>query len=225
MRKIDRLFEIIQFLRGQRLRTAHAISEKLGVSVRTVYRDIQGLIASGIPIEGERGIGYIIRQPIELPPLHFTSLELQAIQLGIEMVKAVADNEVSSAAHEAALKIKDVLPSKSHEYSPIAHIFFQSNEGTRQTLAKLRIALDEKHKAILHYMNEQENKTTRIVRPLGMEYWGKVWTLTTWCELREDFRVFRIDRIVSCEITNDTFKSENGKTYQDYLAKFTHCHK
>ena len=91
MRKIDRLFEIVQMLRGQRLRTAEFIADKLGVSVRTVYRDIQGLMASGVAIEGERGVGYMIIQSIELPPLSFTPLELQAVKLGIEMVCAAAD--------------------------------------------------------------------------------------------------------------------------------------
>jgi len=225
MRKIDRLFEIIQLLRGQRLRTAEFISEQLGVSVRTVYRDIHGLIASGVPIEGERGIGYIIRQSIELPPLHFTPLELQAIQLGITMVKAVADHDVAAAAKEVALKIQDALPTKDRgkTYAPIAHIYFESDAKTRDVLAKLRGALDEKNKVVINYTNEVKKKSSRTIRPLGLEYWGKVWTLTAWCELRDDFRVFRIDRIKSCEITGDVFKNETGKTYRDYLANFSKC--
>lgn len=225
MRKIDRLFEIIQLLRGQRLRTAEFISEKLGVSVRTVYRDIHGLIASGVPIEGERGIGYVIRQSIELPPLHFTPLELQAIQLGINMVKAVADQEVVAAAQEVALKIQDALPTKDRDrtHSPIAHIHFESDANTRDMLAKLRGALDEKNKIAISYINEVKKKSSRTLRPLGLEYWGKVWTLTAWCELRNDFRVFRVDRIKSCEVTKDVFKNESGKTYRDYLANLSEC--
>lgn len=222
MRKIDRLFEIIQLLRGQRLCTADFISEKIGVSVRTVYRDIQSLIASGVPIEGERGIGYVIRQPIELPPLHFSPLELKAIQLGIDMVKAVADHDVAAAAREVALKIQDALPTKDRgkNHRPIAHIYFESDLHTRGTLAKLRRALDENYILEISYKNEATAESFRTVKPLGIEYWGKVWTLAAWCELRNDFRVFRIDRIISCEITRDAFKSEAGKTYRDYLANF-----
>lgn len=220
MRKIDRLFEIIQLLRGQRLQTAEFISEKLGVSVRTVYRDIHGLMASGVPIEGERGIGYVIRQSIELPPLHFTPLELQAIQLGINMVKAAADHDVAAAAKEVALKIQDALPAKDRGkiYAPIAHIYFESDANTRDVLAKLRRALDEKSKLNIIYTNELKKKSSRTVRPLGLEYWGKVWTLTAWCELRNDFRAFRVDKITSCEMTGELFKTETGKTYRDYLA-------
>jgi predicted DNA-binding transcriptional regulator YafY len=220
MRKVDRLFVIIQLLRGQRLQTAEFISEKLGVSVRTVYRDIHGLIASGIPIEGERGIGYVIRQSIELPPLHFSPLELQAIQLGINMVKAVADHDVAAAAKEVAIKIQDALPAKERgkTFAPLAHIYFESDTQTRDVLAKLRCALDEKNKLKIIYTNKVKKKSSRIVRPLGLEYWGKVWTLTAWCECRDEFRVFRVDKISFCEITGDVFKTETGKTYRDYLA-------
>lgn len=101
MRKVDRLFEIIQLLRGKRLRTAGFIAAELGVSQRTIYRDIAGLMASGIPIEGERGVGYLISQPIELPPLHFTPLELKSLRLGVDMVKAISDIELAAAAEEA----------------------------------------------------------------------------------------------------------------------------
>lgn len=221
MRKVDRLFEIIQFLRGQRLRTAEYISEQLGVSVRTVYRDIQGLIASGVPIEGERGIGYVVRQPIELPPLHFTPLELRAIQLGMNMVRAIADQEVAAAAKEVELKIRDVLPdtSRSTTHPPIAHLYFQSNPKTLRHLPILRKSLEAKQIVAISYCNEADAASKRCVRPLGLEYWGKFWTLTAWCELRKDFRVFRLDRISKCEVLERHFKSEKGKTYQDYLKQ------
>ena len=225
MRKIDRLFEIVQLLRGKRLRTADFIAGELGVSVRTIYRDIQGLIASGVPIEGERGVGYIIRHPIELPPLRFTSLELKALQLGIKMVSAVADKEIASAANEASIKIMDALPYPgSGDDIPVAHIYFESDEHTRENLAISRDAINEKQKLHLHYLDEDKNSSERIIRPLGIEYWGKVWTLTAWCELRDDFRVFRVDRIENCCTIDDYFKNESGKTYQDYLNKFKASH-
>lgn len=218
MRKIDRLFEIIQLLRGKRLRTASFIAEELGVSVRTIYRDIQGLMASGVPIEGEPGVGYIIRQSIELPPLKFTPMELKALHLGIKMVSAIADQEIASAAHEASIKILDALPNATFGEDPsIAHIYFESDGKTRGFLALLRDALSEQLKINLDYTDENKTKSQRSIRPLGLEYWGKVWTLTSWCELRQDFRVFRIDRINECTLTDVKFKNEQGKTYQDYL--------
>lgn len=226
MRKIDRLFEIVQLLRGQRLRTAEFISEKLGVSVRTVYRDIHGLMASGVPIEGERGIGYVIRQSIELPPLHFTPLELQAIQLGINMVKAVADHDVAAAAKEVALKIQDALPTKDRgkTYAPLARIYFESDPKTLEYLPTLRHSLEKKQVVQLQYRNEKGKATSRQIWPLGLEYWGKCWTLTAWCELRKDFRVFRLDRISKCETIDRCFKAEKGKTYQDYLKQLEEQH-
>lgn len=220
MRKIDRLFEIIQLLRGKRLRTAGFIAEELGVSVRTIYRDIQGLMASGVPIEGEPGVGYIIRQSIELPPLKFTPMELKALHLGIQMVSAIADQDIASAAHEASIKILDALPTASFgEDASTAHIYFESDGKTRTSLALLRDALSEQLTIYLDYTDEDKVKSQRSVRPLGLEYWGKVWTLTGWCELRQDFRVFRIDRINECILTDVKFKNEKGKTYQDYLSR------
>ena len=220
MRKVDRLFEIVQLLRGKRLRTAQFIADELGVSVRTIYRDIQGLMASGVPIEGEAGIGYVIRQSIELPPLKFTPLELQALQLGIKMVAASADEEIANAAHEASIKILDTLSSAQLAHNdPIAHVYFESDIKTRESLTILRDALSEKLKIYLRYCDEKRTMSERIIRPLGLEYWGKVWTVTSWCELRNDFRVFRLDRIERCKLTDKKFCNEKGKTYQDYLKK------
>ncbi|WP_343562513.1 helix-turn-helix transcriptional regulator [Kiloniella sp. b19] len=220
MRKIDRLFEIVQLLRGRRLRTAGFIADELGVSVRTVYRDIQGLMASGVPIEGERGIGYMIRQPIEMPPLHLTELELKAVQLGIEMVVASSDPEIAKAAQEARIKIRETLPfRRSEQESPIAYVYFKSNEKARDSLADIRIAIEEQRKLSLHYSNEKKQKSHRIIRPLGLEYWGQVWTVTAWCELRDGFRVFRVDRIEEHSLMDETFTIEKGKSYQDYLEQ------
>lgn len=225
MRKIDRQFEIIQMLRGKRLRTAEYIADELGISVRTVYRDIQGLIGSKIPIEGERGVGYVIRQSIEIPPMHFKPLELRAIELGINLVKTLADKQLSEAAEEVLVKIKDALPTyiKDKNYEPIVHIYYKSDDVARTLLSKFRTALDEKRKILVHYTNEKNENSSRIIRPLGIEYWGKVFTLTSWCELKEDFRVFRIDRIKFCEITGDNFENEQGKSYKDYIQKINQC--
>lgn len=220
MRKVDRLFEIVKLLRGKRLRTAAFIADELGVSVRTIYRDMKGLMASGVPIEGEAGTGYIIRQSLELPPLKFKPLELKALQLGIKMVAATADEDIAHAANEAAIKILDALPNtRSVDDAPIAHIYFESDVQTRESLALFRDALKDKVKIDLCYSDEKSIKSKRIIRPLGLEYWGKIWTLTSWCELRDDFRVFRVDRVEECKLTGKKFKNENGKTYQDYLKK------
>lgn len=220
MRKVDRLFEILQFLRGRRLRTAGFLAKELGVSLRTVYRDIQGLMASGVPIEGEPGVGYVLRQPIELPPLKFTPLELKALQLGVKMVEASADEEMVHAVKEASIKILDALPQAAlRKEAPTTHVYFEIAMKTRENLALLRDAISDKTKVFLRYSDAEEKRSKRTVRPLGLEYWGKVWTLTAWCELREDFRVFRVDRIHACRLTDKKFGDEKGKSYQDYLNR------
>lgn len=220
MRKLDRLFEIVQLLRGKRLRTAKYIAEKLEISVRTVYRDINSLVASGVPIEGERGVGYVIFQSLEIPPLKFTELEYKALEFGIKMVGALADENLFSAANEAFIKIKDALSTNvSEKIDPIAYIYFQIDEETRKNIGILRDGIKGNFKTQITYSNEGGKITERLIRPLGIECWGKIWTITSWCELRDDFRVFRIDRIRNCNITKNLFKSEKGQTYQDYLNK------
>ena len=132
MRKVDSLFEILHLLRGRRLRTAAFVADELSVSVRTIYSDIQGLMASGVPIEGKPGIGYIIRQSLELPPLKFTPLELKALQLGIKMVSSTADDEIANAANEASIKILDVFSStQPNSESPLSYVYFESDTKTR----------------------------------------------------------------------------------------------
>ncbi|MBL1421741.1 MAG: YafY family transcriptional regulator [Alphaproteobacteria bacterium] len=219
MRKIDRLFEIVQLLRGRRLRTAQYLAGQIGVSTRTIYRDIQGLTASGVPIEGERGVGYLIQQPIELPPLHFTPLELQTIKFGLDFAKAAADPEMENAAQEVLLKINDVLPMSVLEENamPLMRVYFKTSDKDKAIISKIRLAMVERFKLKLDYVNADDESSQRVVRPLGLEYWGKIWTLTTWCELRDDFRVFRLDRILNCDILDEVFAAERGKKFEDYL--------
>lgn len=219
MRKVDRLFEIIQLLRGKRLRTAEFIAGELGVSQRTIYRDIAGLMASGVPIEGERGVGYLINQPIEIPPLHFLPLELKALQMGADLVKAVADHELAQAAEEAAIKIADALPGERMHIrvNSAANIRVWNEEDTKQTLGTVRNAIDKREKVKLDYRDKSEKVSSRIIWPLGLEYWGRVWTVSAWCEKRVAFRSFRIDQIVSCDLVYENFPHEPGKTYQDFV--------
>lgn len=221
MRKVDRLFEIVQLLRGRRLRTAEFMASELGVSVRTIYRDIAGLMASGIPIEGERGVGYLISQPIEMPPLRFTSLELKALKLGADLVQAIADKEIAAAAVEASHKIADALPENRNIglQSGEVNVFFKSAENLRERLLFLRNAIDDQEKLSIEYMDKREENSKRIIRPLGLEYWSTSWTCSAWCELRDDFRIFRIDRISNYQHSGEKFVNEPGKTYQDLLKR------
>lgn len=222
MRRTDRLFEILQLFRGGRLLRGCDIAQLLEVSLRTIYRDIDTLVASGIPIEGERGVGYILREPIFLPPLTLNTSELEALHLGMEIVRQTSDLQLASAAKSLMQKIDAVLPSdrQGRDYLGKLSVYTELENDTLRYLAAIRKAIAEFRVLDIHYTRLDEAETSRHIRPLHVEYWGNVWTCTAWCELKADFRVFRIDRIKECEETDITFHNEAGKMFSDYLASF-----
>lgn len=220
MRRTDRLFDIIQILRDGKLYRAQDIAERLEVSTRTIYRDMDTLTASGIPVEGERGVGYMITQAISLPPLTLTSAELEALNLGLAIVGQAADDTLKIAADTLADKIDAVLPAQTiAEADAWKFAVYPFADPTRNLthMPLLRSAVKARQKVRLTYTSRQGAVTSRVIRPLHMEYWGRVWTLTSWCELRADFRVFRLDLIESAEALPDLFVDEAGKTLADYV--------
>ena len=222
MRRADRLFEIVQVLRGARLRTAQEIADKLEVSVRTVYRDIDALVATGVPIEGERGVGYVLRGTLLLPPLAFSQAELEALALGARFVEAWADPELAAAVSEALVKIDAVLPEsrRGEIWRDAVNVKSPALITASNTqLALFRKAIRQRHKMQLNYRSASEAMTARTVRPLAIEAWGHAWTATAWCELREDFRMFRLDRVIGATILDEIFRPEKGKTLADYLKR------
>lgn len=222
MRRTDRLFELIQILRDGRLHRGSDMAERLGVSLRTIYRDMDTLIASGIPVEGERGLGYMMTAPITLPPLNLTLTELEALHLGLAVVNKAADDELKTAAKSLSDKVDAVLPEeRSAPASGWGFAVYPFAEAARGFvhMAPLRASIRSRRKIDITYAAPDSVVTARRVRPLQMEYWGRVWTLTSWCELRDDFRVFRVDRIKTLDVSFDTFEEEPGKTLTDYLER------
>ncbi|MCD7059936.1 helix-turn-helix transcriptional regulator [Pelagibacterium xiamenense] len=217
MRRADRLFELLQLLRGGRLRTAEQLADALEVSSRTVYRDIADLQAQGVPIDGERGVGYLLRDEYFLPPLALTPLEFEALDLGVRMVRANADAALAGAADELLVKIGAVAKGAIALGGMSVFATANSREA-RVVLARLRAAVTGRHRLAVAYEDAGGAKTRRVVRPLGLEFWGHVWTLTAWCELRADFRVFRCDRIIEAE-PGAPFREEQGKTLEDFVAQ------
>lgn len=221
MRRTDRLFELIQLLRDGRLHRGKDLAEALGVSLRTLYRDMDTLIASGIPVEGERGLGYMMTAPITLPPLNLTLTELEALHLGLAVVSKAADEELQKAAASLSDKVDAVLPEdRSAPASGWGFAVYPFAEAARGFvhMAPIRAAIRSRRKLEIGYASlEDGTETIRVIRPLQMEYWGRVWTLTAWCELRNDFRVFRVDRIQTLDVLLDEFEEEPGKTLADYL--------
>ncbi|MEM9684865.1 MAG: YafY family protein [Pseudomonadota bacterium] len=220
MRRTDRLFELLQLFRGGRLRRGIDLADRLGVSLRTVYRDIETLIGSGVPIEGERGIGYILREPIFLPPLSLSPVELEALHLGMAMVEKSSDGELADAAKNLLIKVDSVLPSdRPRTGHPWGFAVYNADNPPDQfaMLTILRPAVRERNKVAISYTRLDGPRSKRTIRPLQVEYWGQVWTCTAWCELRQDFRVFRVDRIAECRPTGDRFSVEPGKRLADYF--------
>ena len=222
MRRTDRLFELIQILRDGRLHRGVDLAERLEVSLRTIYRDMDTLIASGIPVEGERGLGYMMTAPITLPPLNLSLTELEALHLGLAVVAKAADDELKDAAKTLSEKVDAVLPEdRSAPASGWGFAVYPFAEAARGFIhmSPLRAAIRSRRKVKITYAAPDKPESTRVLRPLQMEYWGRVWTLTSWCELREDFRVFRVDRIQTLDILFDTFDEEAGKSLADYLEQ------
>lgn len=221
MRRADRLFQIVQFLRGGRLTTAAKLAETLEVSERTIYRDISDLIGSGVPIEGEAGVGYVMRAGYDVPPLMFTKAEVAALVAGVRMVRSWGGLELAKAAEEARVKIESVLPQSLQ--SSAARVPIHSIDRTgpttqdRALLDTLEAAIDASRLITFEYQDKDAQMSSRQVRPLGLYFWGKTWTLASWCTLRADFRSFRIDRIKTVE-TGAPFRPERGKTLSDFYA-------
>lgn len=219
LRRTDRLFDLIQILRDGRLHRAQDMAGALDVSVRTIYRDMDTLVASGAPVQGARGVGYRITAAISLPPLTLTAPELEALNLGMAIVAEAADPALKSAAQSLADKIDAVLPERTvanaDKWKFAVYPFADAVRGFAQ-MPTLRAAIRARQKLRLTYHSKGDRITTRTIRPLHMEYWGRVWTLTAWCEVRDAFRVFRVDLIQSAEALPEMFVDEPGKTLADY---------
>ncbi|MBO9410540.1 MULTISPECIES: YafY family protein [unclassified Ruegeria] len=222
MRRTDRLFDIIQILRDGKLHRAQDIADRLEVSVRTIYRDMDTLVASGVPVEGERGVGYMVREQITLPPVNLTPAELEALNLGMAIVAQAADPELKAAAETLADKIDAVLPTQvvaeADTWKFAVYPFADAARGLAH-MAPIRAAIKSRQKLHLNYRRIDGLLTERTIRPLHMEYWGRVWTLTAWCELRDSFRVFRIDLIEAIRPLPELFIDEPGKRLSDFDPK------
>jgi predicted DNA-binding transcriptional regulator YafY len=218
MRRADRLFQLVQLVRGRRLTTADFLAGRLQVSVRTVYRDIADLQAQGVPLEGEAGVGYRMRAGFDLPPLMFTREEAQALVASVRLARPRLDTTLTAQAEMALAKIIGVLPPAVRAAAESLTLFTASaglDGATRDRLTVLREATEQRRRLRLDYLDLQGQASTRVVRPLGCFYWDAVWTLAAWCELRQGFRSFRVDRIRGLTVLDDTFRDEPGKTLAD----------
>lgn len=226
MRRADRLFEIVQRLRGGRLVTARALAEALEVSVRTIYRDVADLQASGVPIDGAAGVGYLLRPGYHLPPLMFRPTEIEALIVGARMVKAWGGRILAEAANEALVRIAAVVPPERMQRAERVPIFatgLRFQESERTNLDRFAKGIEQRLKTRFAYRDSDGTASERKVWPLALHFWGQVWTLAAWCELRDDFRTFRIDRAEWVMVSEETYPQVPGRTLQDYLARVGDC--
>ncbi|MEL6586438.1 MAG: YafY family protein [Pseudomonadota bacterium] len=199
MRRADRLLRIIDILRSGRLITAAQMAETLEVSPRTVYRDIADLMANRVPIEGEAGLGYVMRNGYDLPPLMFSSDEVVALVGGARLIRAWGGVSMAKAADAALDKIAAVLPDSEAARAGSVHIHAFRPDTLDRSVAEridqIEAATEAACFLTFQYSDSAGAMTERTVRALGLWFWGKVWTMIAWCELRQDFRMFRVDRM------------------------------
>jgi predicted DNA-binding transcriptional regulator YafY len=224
MRRADRLFQIVEFFRRSKrsVVTAARLADNLGVSERTIYRDLADLVRSGVPIRGEAGVGYALDRGFNVPPLMFGVDEIEALVLGARMVAAYSDSDLVNAAESALGKIEVVLPAHlktrlagSRLFSPRFHL----SPPPRELLVCLRRAIDTRHHVRFAYQRQDGDRSERTVRPMCLSFFAPRWMLSAWCELRNEFRNFRLDRISDLRMCETSFEEEPGKSLEDFMRQ------
>ena len=220
MRRADRLFQIVSLLRQRRFVTAAWLATRLEVSERTIYRDVRDLTGSGVPIEGEAGVGYRLGKDFDLPPMMFNVDEIEALVFGARMVEAWGDDDLRQAARSVLDKTESVLPPKQRPRIRDTALFalsFRVPERAREVLGPIRRAVSARRKLELSYADAEGELSERVVCPLGLYFWGTTWTLGAWCELRTDYRNFRLDRIAELGVLDACFEQVAPVTLEAYL--------
>lgn len=215
MKRSDRLYALIQILKDGQLHRAEDMARQLKVSIRTIYRDMDTLVDSGIPVEGERGVGYSARAAITLPPLNLTETELEALHLGLAAVGSGVDGDLKDAAESLSAKIDAVLPEDRHgapkSFGFAIYPFSDAAFGFRH-LQTLRAAVRNRQMLRIIMQDDQ----SRDVRPLKLDYWGRVWTCLVWCDTTGGFDTLRADQMDTVTILPGLFVDEPGKRLVDY---------
>lgn len=221
-RRADRLFQIVQILRGRRLTTAALLAERLGVSARTVYRDIRDLSLSGVPIEGEAGSGYRLLSGFDLPPLMLTNRESEALIVAIRLLKTWGGESLSKELESAQEKVLAILPEESRRKAEQTRIYAPDialQPHSRSGFDVIHQAISSQQVLALHYRDEAGQLSWREVQPLGLFFWGEHWLLAAWCERRNDYRCFRLDRCLTISLTGRRFSESAERSLADFLRK------
>ncbi len=220
MTRLERLFALLQALRGYRRPvSAHALSEKLCVSIRTLYRDIAFLQSQGADIQGEPGIGYVLHPSFMLPPLMFSRVELEAMMLGFRWVSKFADKQMIDAASQTLAKINAVLPRNlRHELESTTLLVGPRliHDDEIIDLETVRTAIRKELMVKITYVNQAENLSSRIIWPFALGYFSEMRILAAWCEKQNDYRHFRTDRISSLEVINKNYPKRRAALLKEW---------
>jgi predicted DNA-binding transcriptional regulator YafY len=224
MRKAERLFEIIQILRLSRAPvTAARMAEQLEVAPRSVYRDIAALQAMRVPIEGGRGIGYVLRPGFELPPLMFAVEEVEAMVLALALLERTGDTSLKAAARHASRKIAGAVPPPLRTILEARTLHAWGTVTPAPPgidLALVREAIRQERKLHVAYRDEQGRATCRTIRPIALIYYAEAATVVAWCELRDAIRYFRTDRVEQSELGTESFQGEGERLRQAWMASW-----
>ncbi|MCG8518567.1 MAG: YafY family transcriptional regulator [Pseudomonadales bacterium] len=221
MRKSDRLFQLTNLLRAHQPITARALAQRLAVSERTVYRYIDDLSVSGVPVYGEAGVGYRLTPGFELPPLQLTGGELEALVLAVNLATSRTSGQLAASARSLQSKIEAALPAtlaSEHARAPRTVRAPATPKATPPPYWEtLHQTISQGTAVAMHYQALNGDISQRPIRPLGLFYWGNKWTLGSWCGLRQDYRDFRVDRIL--QLTPATLASPEHVSLDDYLKR------
>ncbi len=218
MRRAERLFRLVNEMRTRGVSRASDLAEHFEVSVSTIYRDIAHLQASGLPIEGEAGVGYLLRPGFDLPNVTFTHDQIEALAVGLSFVESAGDRVLATAAREARAKLQAGMPRpEDRKLADAPYFSLQGRNGATPDVALLRQAIRQRQIAQFDYRDGDGNRTGRRVRPLAIWNLTDGWMFSAWCELRQDFRTFRFDRMANLAVTGERFDEDAAKGLRTFL--------
>lgn len=220
MRRAERLFRLVDEMRTRGISRADELAQTFEVSARTIYRDIAHLQASGLPIEGEAGVGYLLRPGFDLPSVTFTFEQVDALAVGLSFVESLDDPALAAAAREARAKIQANMPQpQARKLADAPYFSLRRSTGATTCAGVLREAIRKRWVVRLIYEDGEGLRSDRRVRPLVIWNLTDGWMFSGWCELRQDFRTFRFDRIAHLTLTDEMFDDDAAKGLQAFLER------
>lgn len=224
MTRTERLLVLLQILRAQRYPiTASILSERLGISVRSLYRDIKTLQHQGVCIEGSAGVGYIVKSDFHLPPLNFSHEEINAITLGLNWISQNTDDDFKIIAKNALAKIHAVIPSELKNLIESQSYLIGPSENCALFFKDIRNAIKNRKRLKIQYCDKKYLHTSRVIWPIGLVYMESCWLLVAWCEMRNDFRHFRTDKIKEIVQLDSTYSESKIVLLKKWRVKEGIC--